>query len=218
MVANTSLSGREEILRRIATALRDVPTTERSEDVAVPRDYLRHESADHVELFVERVAAYRATVLRVRPIELAEAIGARCAQRGVRRLAVPADLPAAWAPPSVELVAEGNLTTTELGAVDGTLTGCALAVATTGTIVLDGGAGQGSRRLTLVPDHHLCVVETSQVVDDVPAAIRQVAATLRDERRPITLVSGPSATSDIELTRVEGVHGPRTLDVFVVGD
>jgi L-lactate dehydrogenase complex protein LldG len=100
--------------------------------------------------------------------------------------------------------------------VDGALTGCALAIAETGTIVLDGGARQGRRALTLVPDYHLCVVEATQIVGGVPEAMARIAPALRETRRAITFVSGPSATSDIELSRVEGVHGPRTLDVLVV--
>jgi L-lactate dehydrogenase complex protein LldG len=102
-----------------------------------------------------------------------------------------------------------------LDGFDAALTGCALAIAETGTIVLDGGPASGRRALTLVPDHHLCVVHAEQIVASVPEAIAALAEAARD-RRPITFVSGPSATSDIELERVEGVHGPRKLDVFVV--
>jgi L-lactate dehydrogenase complex protein LldG len=116
----------------------------------------------------------------------------------------------------VELVVDDPpLSAAELDAVDGVLTGCALGIAETGTIVLDGGARSGRRVLTLVPDYHLCVVEAASIVAGVPDAVAALAAAAA-EGRPITLVSGPSATSDIELDRVEGVHGPRTLDVLVV--
>ena len=110
----------------------------------------------------------------------------------------------------------GGARSSALDAVDGALTGCALAIAETGTIVLDGGPRQGARALSLVPDYHLCIVEEAQVVGTVPEAMVLVAASVRRMLRPVTFISGPSATSDIELSRVEGVHGPRTLDVLVV--
>ena len=102
-----------------------------------------------------------------------------------------------------------------LDGFDGVLTGCALAIAETGTIVLDGGARSGRRAITLVPDYHVCVVEAERIVAAIPDAVAALAEAAA-EGRPVTFVSGPSATSDIELDRVEGVHGPRTLDVFVV--
>ena len=155
---------------------------------------------------------------RVRGDELARALTAACAQREARRIAVPADAPP-WTVDGVELVRDDPpLSHRELDALDGVLTGCALAIAETGTIVLDGAGASGRRALTLVPDHHLCVVRSQ---DDrrrpCPTPSRALAA-VAAEGRPITLVSGPSATSDIELDRVEGVHGPRTLDVFVVDE
>lgn len=209
------MSARDEILGRVRRALADVPADEQPADVPVPRGYLREEAGDPVELFVERVAEYRTTVVRTTAANVAAVVADRCAERRVRRLAVPADLPFAWRPVGVELLAESNLDVGSLDAVDGALTGCALAIAATGTIVLDTGPRQGSRRVTLVPDYHVCVVEAAQIVGSVPNAMRAIAAAARDGR-PVTLVSGPSATSDIELARVEGVHGPRTLDVVVV--
>ena len=168
---------------------------------------------DIVELFCERCADYRATVRRVSAAELPAALSAACQERGARRLVTPPDGPTGLE--GLELVADHGLGPRELDGFDGVLTGCALAIAETGTIVLDGGARSGRRAITLVPDYHLCVVETGEIVAAIPdavAALAQAAA----EGRPITFVSGPSATSDIELDRVEGVHGPRTLDVFVV--
>jgi L-lactate dehydrogenase complex protein LldG len=168
-----------------------------------------------VDLFCERVADYRATVSRVRSDELSGALMAACAQREARRIAVPAQAPP-WTVEGVELVRDDPaLSPRELDALDGVLSGCALAIAETGTIALDGLGASGRRALTLVPDYHLCVVRSADIVPSVPdgvAALAQVAA----EGQPITLISGPSATSDIELVRVEGVHGPRTLDVFIV--
>jgi L-lactate dehydrogenase complex protein LldG len=116
----------------------------------------------------------------------------------------------------VELLRDTGLTNAQLDESDGVLTGCALGIAQTGTIVLDSGPLQGRRVLTLLPDYHLCVVRADQIVDLVPEAITQLDQAVREQRRPITFISGPSATSDIELNRVEGVHGPRTLEVLVV--
>lgn len=165
--------------------------------------------------FCERVAEYRATVRTVRGDELAEALAAACAQRAARRIAVPAD-PPPWAIEGVELVPDDPpLTARRLDALDGVLSGCAFAIAETGTIVLDGTGASGRRALTLVPDYHLCIVRAQDIVPSVPDAVAALSPSAA-EGRPITFISGPSATSDIELERVEGVHGPRTLDVFVV--
>jgi L-lactate dehydrogenase complex protein LldG len=177
--------------------------------------------------FVERVEDYRAQVQRVAADGVADAVAAACGRYAVRTLLVPADGPREWttALSEVEVVRDravpdsdgdagdgrGPLTIAELDRADGVLTGAAVGIGETGTIVLDGGLGQGRRALSLVPDVHICVVRADQVVDDVPAAV----ARLRPER-PLTWISGPSATSDIELDRVEGVHGPRTLHVLLV--
>ncbi len=202
---------REDILARIRDALADRPAA-----VPVPRDYRRTTPAglDVVERFAERVADYRATVRRTTAPELSSTIAAVLAARGIRRLIVPAGVPETWLATSrVErLPDEPPLPVDVLDAVDGVLTGCALAIAETGTIVLDGGQAQGRRALSLLPDRHVCVVEDHQIVGDVPEAIARL-----EPRRPITWISGPSATSDIELERVEGVHGPRILDVVIVG-
>ena len=139
-----------------------------------------------------------------------------CREAGAERLAVPGDLPDEWRPNATELVTDDGLDAQTLATLDGALTGCALAIAETGTIVLDGGDGQGRRALSLVPDYHLCVVEADAIVATVPEAIRELEPAVK-EGRPLTFISGPSATSDIELTRVEGVHGPRTLHVVVLG-
>jgi L-lactate dehydrogenase complex protein LldG len=206
---------RDEILRRVRSALRDVPGHERPEDVAVARDYRQaggSTRAELVERFVDRLVDYKARVRRVTLGELPGAIAAACAARGVCTLVMPADVPAEWSPPGLELLRDDGLTNAQLDASDGVLTGCALGIAQTGTIVLDSGPAQGRRALTLLPDYHLCVVRADQIVDLVPEAIAQLQAV----RRPITFISGPSATSDIELNRVEGVHGPRTLEVLIV--
>ena len=154
---------------------------------------------------------------RIAADEVAGAVAAVCRELGARRLAVPVELPAAWRPAEVELVEDTGLTPRELDTLDGVLTGSTLAIAETGTIVLTAGPWEGRRALTLVPDLHICVVEEARIVELVPEAIAQLSELVAQERRPVTLVSGPSATSDIELSRVEGVHGPRTLVVLVVG-
>jgi L-lactate dehydrogenase complex protein LldG len=208
-------SAREEVLSRVRGALADVAHAERPEDVVVPRSYLEHEPGDTLERFVERVADYGSVVRLVRDSDLGAAVGELARHFGVDTFAVPADIPAAWLPGGVESVIDADLAPRELDRIGAALTGCALGIAETGTVVLDAGATQGRRALTLVPDVHVCVIEEDQVVDGVPAAMRRLAPAFR-ERRPLTFVSGPSATSDIELSRVEGVHGPRRFGLAVV--
>lgn len=209
-------AARDAILARIRAATRDVPDGEPAAwepeagaaAAAPPPDA-------PVDLLAERIADYRATVTRVDQDEaIADAVQAVLDRHAATRIAVPPGLPAAWRPARAALLPDDPpLDREALGAVDGVLTGCALAIARTGTIVLDGGPGQGRRALTLLPDLHVCVIAAAQVVGDVPDAIARLAAATR----PITFVSGPSATSDIELDRVEGVHGPRRLEVVLVG-
>jgi L-lactate dehydrogenase complex protein LldG len=216
MVARPTMTARDEILTRIVRALRDVPAEERPADVAVPRRYQRGGEGDVVARFVERVSEYEADVRRIAGAELAATVAAICHRRGIAQLGIPADLPVEWLPDGVEARAADTLEPRQLDRLGAVLTGCALAVAETGTIVLDTGPRQGPRPLSLVPDHHLCVVEERQIVPGVPEAMGAIAEAVRATRCPVTLVSGPSATSDIELDRVEGVHGPRDLVVLVI--
>jgi L-lactate dehydrogenase complex protein LldG len=216
-------SAREEILRRIRRATRDVPKDERTEDVPVERGYRKEDEASReevVERFAERVAEYEATVHRVSEADLPRAIAEACQRRGVGRLVIPPGLPQEWVPDGVEVLrdaARPRFAKEELDGSDGVLTGCSLGIAQTGTIVLDAGEGQGRRALTLLPDYHLCVVREDQIVGLVPEAFAKLGDTVKNEGRAITFISGPSATSDIELDRVEGVHGPRTLEVLISG-
>ena len=189
-------------------ALRDVPAGEAIEPTAYEPPPAP--SGNAVARFAERVSDYRATVREADG--LAETIAQVCAEHDARRLGVPVGLLEGWRPDGLELVEDDGLSARDLDALDGALTGCALAIAETGTIVLDGGERSGRRALTLVPDLHVCVVERSQVVATVSDAIRA----LEGARGPFTFVSAPSATSDIELDRVEGVHGPRRLEVLLV--
>jgi len=211
-------TAREEILGRIRAALPDVPAAERPGDVAVARDYRRSGERTRerlVDHLAERVADYAAEVRVVAAGGVADAVSEACAEMGLGQVVVPPALPAGWRPRDVTLTEDAGLSPHELDAVDGAVTGCAVAIAETGTIVLDGSPVCGRRLLTLVPDHHICVVLAGQIVELVPEAITAVAPAVRDGRRPITLVSGPSASSDIELSRVEGVHGPRHLRVLI---
>jgi L-lactate dehydrogenase complex protein LldG len=194
------VTARDEVLGRVRAALGEAPVVPE-----VPRDYHGPGAAAvDVDLFCERVADYKATVHRTTPDDLAARIKAVCAAHGATRLAG-----------TIEGFEDAALGARELDALDGVVTGCALGIAETGTIVLDGAEASGRRSLTLVPDLHVCVVHEEQIVASVPDAVDCLAEAAR-AGRPITLVSGPSATSDIELDRVEGVHGPRRLEVLVV--
>ena len=171
--------------------------------------------SDTIDLLCERIGDYRAEVRRVGRGELHTAIGDAFAARNAVRVCVPRGIPQEWSPEGLEFVDDAGLTFVELDGLDGVLTGCTLAIAETGTIVLTAGPTEGRRALTLIPDLHVCVVAEEQVVELVPEAIAMLADLVRLDRRPITFISGPSATSDIELSRVEGVHGPRNLVVLV---
>jgi L-lactate dehydrogenase complex protein LldG len=211
---------REEILARIRTATGTAATPKETDDAyaALPRSYRRahHDPAetDVVALFAERAADYRAVVERVPGDGLPGAVAAAVAS--IPSLIVPDGLPAEWLAglaPGARLVRdEPPLSAAELDRIAGVVTGCAVAIAETGTIILDHGPRQGRRALTLVPDFHLVVVRAEQVAADIADALARL-----DPARPHTLISGPSATSDIELIRVEGVHGPRNLHILIGG-
>jgi L-lactate dehydrogenase complex protein LldG len=212
-----SAAAREQILAAIRAAL---GTTLTPNDDTIP-DLTAAEppagAPDLVERFCERVGDYQATVSRAEAEEVAAAVAGIAARHRARRLVVPAGLPVAWRPTGLELVDDHDeLGARELESFDGALTGAGLGIAETGTIVLDGGHDQGRRWLTLLPDLHICVVQASRVVADVPDAIAILGGLVRSQRRAVTFVSGPSATADIELRRVHGVHGPRRLEVVVV--
>lgn len=227
------MSARDEVLARVRTALGDDPYIP-----DIPRGYRSTTDLDAertLARFTERLDDYRAHVHPASPTSLAVLLATLVTDRGHTRVVVPAGLEPRWLdalPEDVEVVrdgpgahaagsseaadaAEGSgwLTTHELDRVDTVITAAAVAIAETGTIVLDGTADQGRRALTLVPDHHVCVIRATQVVATVPEALARLEPT-----NPLTLISGPSATSDIELNRVEGVHGPRVLDVVVLDD
>jgi L-lactate dehydrogenase complex protein LldG len=199
-------AARDEILARTREAIGATTATE-----PVVRDYRTAGELDgpaRVELLRERLLDYRARVELSTEAELGKVVEE--VTRG-GRIGVPPGLPESWRPASA--IEDHGLAAHELDNLDGVLTGCTVAIAETGTLVLAGGATEGRRALTLVPDLHICVVRTDQVVETVPEAFASLGGL---ERRPLTFVSGPSATSDIELQRVEGVHGPRTLVVVIL--
>ena len=213
------MNAREEVLARIATAHRVAPPPNLTyEDIT--RGY-RTTSDSSVEvlteLLIDRLVDYRALVRQSSVDDLGATIATALEERGARTVVAPAGLDPSWtASLSMnvlvdELSPDDQLSVSKLDAVDGVITNCAVAIAETGTLILDGSPGQGRRVLTLIPDYHVCVVLPGQIVADVPQALARLEPT-----RPMTMISGPSATSDIELNRVEGVHGPRTLEVIIV--
>jgi L-lactate dehydrogenase complex protein LldG len=194
------MSSKDLILGRVRAALRDGPAVPE-----VPRDYRREFDEADLERFVDRLVDYRAVVHR--DGDVAGAIG-RIVKTGA--LVVPPGLALSWLPPEVEALVDDGLDADRIASADGVVTAAAVAVAETGTIVLDGSPDQGRRIISLLPDLHICVIRPEQVVASVPEALARL-----DPRRPLTWISGPSATSDIELNRVEGVHGPRNLHVIL---
>jgi L-lactate dehydrogenase complex protein LldG len=212
------VNAREEVLARIAAAHSAAPPPNLPY-ADISRDY-RTTSDSSIEalteLLIDRLVDYRALVLQCAVDDLSATIAAAVADRGAQTVVVPAGLDPSWiAGLSGSVLTDGllpdQLTVPDLDRVKGVITSCAVAIAETGTLILDGSPGQGRRVLTLIPDYHLCVVFPDQIVSDVPQALARLEAT-----RPLTMISGPSATSDIELNRVEGVHGPRTLEVIIV--
>ena len=214
------MSARTEVLARIAAAHRAAPPPD-SPYEAIVREYRTTSDLDQsalTELLVDRLVDYKALVRRCSYDDLAGTIADALADRGAGTVVVPAGLDPSWlAGLSVEVRIDGSSgedhrSVAELDQTDGVITTCAAVVAQTGTLILDGSPGQGRRVISLIPDYHLVVVLPNQICADVPQGLPRLDAT-----RPLTMISGPSATSDIELNRVEGVHGPRTLEVIIVG-
>ena len=207
------------MLDRIRSALAAAPAD--ADSYGPRRDYrTAHADAGLVDLLVENLTDYRAHVQRIGEAALEQAIVRLLAEREIRSLLLPEALPRDWHAAALAAAAGSGIVRVDEAApnahgrlewIESVVTAAALAIAETGTIVLDGGPGQGRRSSTLIPDHHLCIIRPGQVVASVPQAIARLDAT-----RPLTWISGPSATSDIELARVEGVHGPRRLDVLIL--
>ncbi|MEV2239369.1 LUD domain-containing protein [Micromonospora sp. NPDC049891] len=223
-MVDAAVTARETILARLRAALdptapdraafdpaalgRAALDTAAPAPVEVPRDYRRDGPAD-LDRLVDRLTDYRAHVHQVAEPDVADTIAAILPAGA--SVVVPPGLPPAWLPATVTARPDDGLDNTEIAAADGVITAAAVAIADTGTVVLDGSPDQGRRVLSLLPDLHICVVRTGQVVANVPQALTRLTP-----HRPLTWISGPSATSDIELNRVEGVHGPRTLHVILL--
>ena len=213
------MTARDEVLARIATAQRAASPPDLPYE-GIERTYRRWSDGDHdqlVERLVDRLVDYKAFVRRCSLAELPTEVARAVAARRLMSVVVPADLDAEWLTGLDDFTirtddaGRSRLSTTELDKIGGVITTCAVAVAETGTLILDGSAGTGRRIITLIPDYHLCIVLPDRIVADVPQAVARL-----DPTRPLTMISGPSATSDIELNRVEGVHGPRSLEVIIV--
>ncbi len=208
------MSARDEIVARIR-AVR--PAAAPPPHVPAYRHVWNADRETLVARFVDRLADYHVSVLHARSdTEIAGIATRHLAVRGIASLVIPADMPASWRPAAPAPIEDAGLSLRQLDAAAGAMTGCLLGIAETGSIVLDCGPGQGRRALTLLPDYHLCVVRESSVVGILPEAMAALQKRVA-HGAPVTFFSGPSATADIELDRVEGVHGPRTLDVILVG-
>jgi L-lactate dehydrogenase complex protein LldG len=208
-------SSRERILRRIRAANQRAGTTSQP----IPRDYQRRgecSTDETLALFEERVREYDARVFLVRREEIAERAGAILSEAGRHRIVVPPGLPADWQASGIEWVVDGEdpaVPYAALDSVDGAMTGATVGIAVSGSIVLQHGPVEGGRVLTLLPDYHLCILQACDVVETLPEGFARL-----DPLRPTTFISGPSATADIEMVRIKGVHGPRSLDILLVED
>ena len=214
MTDASSSGARSIVLGRIRGILGERRVARDADYQSIAREYQQHASLDpaaRIELFIERLQHYQVGVYRCESATLPRTIDVVLEDRKKSRLVVPRDLPRAWLSSHLAMLDDDGLGNADLDRCEGVLTGCSVAIATTGTIVLRHGPGEGRRALTLVPDYHLCVVGHDQIVETVPEAIRRLG-----DWALVTTISGPSATADIEMTRIRGVHGPRTLDVIVV--
>ena len=208
-------SARQVILDRIDSAVGSLRVGAASEWAQLSRPYIRSDSLPHAEvlqLFEHRIVDYGANVFKTTAEQLRETIESILTARGAKRIVIPTGVPADWLPTTTKFTEDLDLSYEKLEQFDGVLTGATVAIAATGSIVLQHGRGEGRRALTLIPDYHLCIVRADQVVETVPAAFARL-----DHTKPTTFISGPSATADIEMTRIKGVHGPRFMDMVLIG-
>jgi L-lactate dehydrogenase complex protein LldG len=216
--AAVAVTPKAAMLGRIRAALSDRKTERESDYAYIPRQYDvagALEPAERIGLFIDRLTDYGCDVYQCSETQISRYVELALSNRPMRALVVGPEVPANCLPHDYEFVRDEYMTYREIDRFQGVITGCFLAIAVTGTIVLRHAAGEPTRALTLIPDYHLCIVFTSQIVETVPEAIRRMEEMYAT---PLTTISGPSATSDIEMTRVKGVHGPRTLDVILVQD
>jgi L-lactate dehydrogenase complex protein LldG len=210
------MTAREEILARIHAALPEEARDIAGSHASIPRLYERTGKLDahaRLELFIDRLLDYDTEIIQIESAdEIPAAIAQAAQQSGEQSLLAAAEFPAAWLPAGLSVELDHELSTAEIDRAQAVLTTCEIAIASTGTIILVHGGAQGRRAITLLPDHHICLVRRHQVVELVPEALRAIAS---QSSRPITTISGPSATSDIEMTRIRGVHGPRRLTVIL---
>jgi L-lactate dehydrogenase complex protein LldG len=210
------MNARDAILARIRKANGGSTGDRPGDHARIRREYRTTSSLGRpmlADLLTSRLEHYQVAVRRTTDDGLPDAIARALAARSARRIVIPRAVPGRWLTTGLEYAVDDGLSYETLDRADGVLTGCTLAIALTGTIVLRHGPAEGRRALTLIPDYHLCVVRTDQIVETVPEAFRRLSA---DGPRLLTTISGPSATADIEMTRVRGVHGPRTLEVLLV--
>lgn len=213
-----SSAARTQILRRIREANNKSADGEKAakEWSSIERGYRRSATRSHVEvvaLLEDRLRDYDAHVVQVAGRDVAATVAKMLTDRGLSRIVVPDGLDTAWMPAGFDFVADKGFLSSELDGFEGVMTGATLAIAETGSVVLQNAPGQGRRAISLVPDYHLCLVRVQNVVETVPEALNLLGATAG---LPTTFFSGPSATADIEMTRIKGVHGPRFLDVILV--
>ena len=213
---DTSASRRLILSRIRGPNVSTTPKLTAEEYASINRAYDRAGSLnadERLTMFEERLVEYDAHVHRVTRSTLSAEAAAAVSRRGAKRIVVPAGIPADWITSSIHVAEADSLSNVELDQFDGLISGCTLAIALTGTIVLQNASEQGPRKLSLIPDYHLCIVFAEQIVETVPQAFDRLAATAT---LPTTFISGPSATADIEMTRIKGVHGPRFLEVLIV--
>jgi L-lactate dehydrogenase complex protein LldG len=219
------VSAKEDILRRIREALPGVPMEPAASHSLISRAYTRSGALSHeqvIELFVDRLIDYDTEIFSLDSLRgdvgIADAVAQALQRKGETSVLASAEFPNRWLPGHILVVRdrtiEAPLTTPQIDAVPAVITTCEVAVAATGTIFLVHEGAQGRRALTLLPDHHICLVRRNQIVESIPEAITLIAP---HGRKPITSISGPSATSDIEMTRIRGVHGPRRLSMILYG-
>lgn len=214
-----SSSARAEILRRIRAANRGASEGSRAAQqwAEIPRNYRRTPNLSHeqiLDLLADRLRDYDAHVQRSPESQIASTIASMLSARGRRKIVIPQGLNPAWLPAEFDFVVGDGMSSTQLDEFEGVMTASTCAVAVTGSVALQNVPGQGRRAISLIPDYHLCLVRVEDVVETVPEAIERLRAT---STLPTTFFAGPSATADIEMTRIKGVHGPRFLDIVLLG-